>query len=101
MTEENSPLGMNLDYVNVNEFPGLKVGDVIKIIPGRLSHEMDVGEFVLISMSKETEDELSFKVADEIAATSSGSDEVGARVSHVTDDAVILEVLSALENGGG
>ncbi|GAA1496393.1 hypothetical protein [Paeniglutamicibacter kerguelensis] len=100
MTENDSPFGMNLGYVNVNEFPGLKVGDVIKIVPGRLSNEIAVGEFVLISMSEEAEDQLSFKVADEIAVISSSSDEVGARVSHVTDEAVTLEVLSAHENGG-
>jgi hypothetical protein len=87
----------------VKAFPDLRVGDILKINPGHLGGVLlnrdDVGQFVMIQKSGDAGRDLSVLLADEAEATSSSSDELGARVSRVEDAAVTLEVTSPPEEG--
>ncbi|MHA7269012.1 hypothetical protein [Arthrobacter sp. HLT1-20] len=85
-----------------DSFPGLRVGDVVKVSASALREldGIDVGNFLLISLRGGAATMPSFKLSDEAAAISSMADEMGVRVAKIEDVEVTLKVISTLESGG-
>lgn len=96
MADNENHVELQVEDLNNGSFPGLKVGDVIKISPGGRSElgEIDGVDFLLVSMKDSAAGRLSFEAADKVAALTTREGEMGVRVSRRLDGAVDLEVVS-------
>jgi hypothetical protein len=100
MAKSNSPFDKDLDYAQGKDFVDLKPGVVFKIMSRELYGNIEVGDLIVMKPSEDDEHQISSRIVDEITEATCSADELGAQVSRVTDEAVLLKVLSTLGDGG-